>query len=298
MMMIKEVFDKLELDVEIEFNNRKLLVGIINEVFGELNEDKLRRTIMLIDKFAKLSKEELLKEFQIIGINGEQFDNLTSNLSLGYAEIKEKFANFDNELISQGLAEIGEMYKYLEGSKAMKSLLFTPHLARGIDIYTGMVWEIFLAGRKIGDLDFNVSIGGGGRFDKIITTFVDDGKEYPAVGMSFGLDAIYEVLVKKNEGKTATSVDVYVIPFGENDYQAFKFVSQLRMAGARVEIDKNVKKLKKSLNYANKQNIPFVIILGEDEFKSGIIKVKRMTDGQQDEFRLTDYEGIAKWVTA
>ena len=297
MMMIKEVFDKLELDVEIEFNNRKLLVGIINEVFGELDEDRLRRTIMLIDKFAKLSKEELLEEFQIIGINGEQFDNLTSNLSLGYAEIKEKFADSDNELISQGLAEIGEMYKYLDGSEAMKSLLFTPHLARGIDIYTGMVWEIFLAGRKIGDLDFNVSIGGGGRFDKIITTFVDDGKEYPAVGMSFGLDAIYEVLVKKNEGKTATTVDVYVIPFGESDYQAFKFVSQLRMAGARVEIDKNVKKLKKSLNYANKQNIPFVIILGEDEFKNGVIKVKRMSDGQQDEFRLTDYEGIAKWVT-
>lgn len=297
MMMIKEAFDKLELDVEIEFNNRKLLVGIINEVFGELNEDRLRRTIMLIDKFAKLSKEELLREFQNIDITEEQFDNLTNNLSLSYNELKAKFANCDNELISQGLAEIGEMYKYLDGSEAMKCLLFTPHLARGIDIYTGMVWEIFLAGRKIGDLEFNVSIGGGGRFDKIITTFVDDGNEYPAVGMSFGLDAIYEVLVKKNEGKTATTVDVYVIPFGENDYQAFKFASQLRMAGARVEIDKNVKKLKKSLNYANKQNIPFVIILGEDEFKNGVIKVKRMTDGQQEEFRLTDYEGIAKWVT-
>lgn len=296
MMMIKEAFDELELDVEIEFNNRKLLVGIIYEILGELDENQLRRAIMLIDKFAKLEKSELIEEFNLIGINQEQFENLTENLKLTYAQLKEKYENSENQLIIDGLDEIGEMYKYLMGSEVMDCLMFTPYLARGIDIYTGMVWEIFLKGRKIGDLDFNVSIGGGGRFDKIITTFVDDGKEYPAVGMSFGLDAIYEVLVKKNEGNTASTVDLYVIPFGETDYEAFKFASDLRIAGVRVEIDKNVQKLKKSLNYANKQNIPYVIILGDDEFANGTIKVKRMKDGYEKSFKLNDYEGIKEFV--
>lgn len=297
MMMIKEAFDELELGVEIEFNNRKLLVGIIYEILGELDENQLRRAIMLIDKFAKLEKSELIEEFNLIGVNQEQFENLTEKLKLNYKQLKEEYENSDNQLIIEGLDEIGEMYKYLEGTEAMDCLIFTPYLARGIDIYTGMVWEIFLKGRKIGDLDFNVSIGGGGRFDKIITTFVDDGKEYPAVGMSFGLDAIYEVLVKKNEGNSASTVDLYVIPFGETDYAAFKFASNLRVAGIRVEIDKNVQKLKKSLSYANKQNIPYVVILGDNEFANGTVKVKRMKDGYEESFKLDDYEGIKEFVT-
>ena len=297
MMMIKEAFDELELGVEIEFNNRKLLVGIIYEILGELDENQLRRAIMLIDKFAKLEKSELIEEFNLIGVNQEQFENLTEKLKLNYKQLKEEYENSDNQLIIEGLDEIGEMCKYLEGTEAMDCLIFTPYLARGIDIYTGMVWEIFLKGRKIGDLDFNVSIGGGGRFDKIITTFVDDGKEYPAVGMSFGLDAIYEVLVKKNEGNSASTVDLYVIPFGETDYAAFKFASNLRVAGIRVEIDKNVQKLKKSLSYANKQNIPYVVILGDNEFANGTIKVKRMKDGYEESFKLDDYEGIKEFVT-
>ena len=297
MMMIKEAFDELELGVEIEFNNRKLLVGIIYEILGELDENQLRRAIMLIDKFAKLEKSELIEEFNLIGVNQEQFENLTEKLKLNYKQLKEEYENSDNQLIIEGLDEIGEMCKYLEGTEAMDCLIFTPYLARGIDIYTGMVWEIFLKGRKIGDLDFNVSIGGGGRFDKIITTFVDDGKEYPAVGMSFGLDAIYEVLVKKNEGNSASTVDLYVIPFGETDYAAFKFASNLRVAGIRVEIDKNVQKLKKSLSYANKQNIPYVVILGDNEFANGTVKVKRMKDGYEESFKLDDYEGIKEFVT-
>lgn len=296
MMMTKEVFDQLELDVEIEFNNRKLLIGIITLVLGELDESKLRRVIMLIDKFAKMSKEELLQEFELIDVREEQFNELISYLRLNYIELKTKLTGTNSELISQGLIEIDEMYKYLEGTDAMKCLKFAPYLARGIDIYTGMVWEIFLKERKICGQDFNVSIGGGGRFDKIITTFVDDGTEYPAVGMSFGLDAIYEVLVLKNKGKKVSTVDIYVIPFSDTDYEAFKFVSKLRNVGLRVEIDKNVKKLKKSLSYANKQGIPYVIIFGEDEFTSGIIKLKKMETGEQYEFKTTDFEAIRKFI--
>ena len=296
MMMTTEAYNKLGLDIEIEFNNRKLLSGIIISVLGDLSEDKLRRCIMLIDKFAKLTREELIEEFNAIDVSVEQFDELMGYFSLDYEGLKAKLSDSESELIKQGIAEIDELYKYLEGTEAINRMKFAPYLARGIDVYTGMVWEVFLRERKIAGQDFNVSIGGGGRFDKIITTFVDDGTEYPAVGMSFGLDVIYEILVLKNAGKNASTVDVFVIPFG-TDVQSFKFASGLRNSGARVEVDKNVKKLKKSMNYANKMNIPYVVIIGEDEIEKGTVKVKDMTSGDNTEFKIDDYDSIMKFIT-
>jgi len=296
MMMTTEAYNKLGLDIEIEFNNRKLLSGIIKSVLGEISDDKLRKCIMLIDKFAKLTRDELVDEFEKIEISSENFNEMMGYFSLDYLGLKAKLANSDNELINQGLAEIEELYKYLDGTEALKRMKFAPYLARGIDVYTGMVWEVFLKDRKIAGQDFNLSIGGGGRFDKIITTFVDDGTEYPAVGMSFGLDVIYEILVLKNAGKPTSTVDVFVIPFG-TEFESFKFASKLRDNGLRVEVDKNVKKLKKSMAYANKMNIPFVIILGEDELKNGNIQVKNMDTGISTEFPINEFEQIKDFIT-
>lgn len=295
MMMTNEAYKKMGLDIEIEFNNRKLLTGIIISVLGELQEETLRKCIMLIDKFAKLTREELVEEFEKIEINSDKFDELIKYFNLDYAGLKTALANVDNEMIKEGLEEIDELYRYLEGTEAVSCMKFAPYLARGIDIYTGTVWEIFLKDRKIANQEFNVSIGGGGRFDKIITTFVDDGMEYPAVGMSFGLDVIYEILVLKNAGKKTSTVDLFVIPFG-TEFDSFKFASKLRDTGLRVEVDKNVKKLKKSLAYANKMNIPYVIILGDDELKNGIIRVKDMENGKNREFNIDDFESIKDYI--
>ena len=296
MMMTNEVYKKLGLDIEIEFNNRKLLSGIIISVLGNTSEKKIRKCIMLIDKFAKLSREELIEEFNKLNVSAEQFEELMSYFSLNYASLKEKVANSDSILIREGLAEIDELYQYLEGTEAVNCMRFAPYLARGIDVYTGMVWEVFLKDRKIAGQNFSVSIGGGGRYDKIITTFVDDGTEYPAVGMCFGLDVIYEILEMKNAGKKTSTVDVFVIPFGTN-FESFKFASALRNVGLKVEVDKNVKKLKKSLTYANKMNIPYVIILGEDELAKGIIQIKTMENGINTEFSIDDYEGIKQFCS-
>lgn len=295
MMMTNEAYKKMGLDIEIEFNNRKLLTGIIISVLGELQEETLRKCIMLIDKFAKLTREELVEEFEKIEINSDKFDELIKYFNLDYTGLKTALANVDNEMIKEGLEEIDELYRYLEGTEAVSCMKFAPYLARGIDIYTGTVWEIFLKDRKIANQEFNVSIGGGGRFDKIITTFVDDGMEYPAVGMSFGLDVIYEILVLKNAGKKTSTVDLFVIPFG-TEFDSFKFASKLRDTGLRVEVDKNVKKLKKSLAYANKMNIPYVIILGDDELKNGIIRVKDMENGENREFNIDDFESIKDYI--
>ena len=295
MMMTTEVYKKLGIDIEIEFNNRKLLSGIIMMTLGNISDDVLRKSIMLIDKFAKLTRKELVVEFEKMGISEDKLEELFEILNLDYGSLKERLSKSDSELISEGLSEIDELYAYLAGSKALENMKFAPYLARGIDIYTGTVWEIFVKGRKVANQDFNLSIGGGGRYDKIITTFIDDGNEYPAVGMSFGLDVIYEILVLKDTDKKVSTVDLYVIPFGTS-VESFNFVSKLRDAGVKVDIDKSDKKLKKSMNYANKMNIPFVIVLGEDEVASNTVKIKDMDAGTESSFSLDDIEGIKKYI--
>ena len=295
MMMTNDAYKKLGLDIEIEFNNRKLLSGIIFCVFGEIPEDILRKSIMLIDKFAKLTDDELLAEFEAIGVDKSKVKILKEILSSDYATLKEKMAAYDNELVNEGLAEVDDLYRYLDGTEAAGCMKFAPYLARGIDIYTGTVWEIFLKDRKVGNQEFNLSIGGGGRYDKIITSFVDDGNEYPAVGMSFGLDVIYEILILKEAGKKISTVDLYVIPMN-TEAETFKFVSKMRAVGVRTEMEKKVQKLKKSMNFANKMNIPYVIIIGENEIQKNTIQLKDMNSGNVKEFCLDDYKGIKEFM--
>lgn len=295
MMMTNEVYHQLGLDIEIEFNNRKLLSGIILSILGEISDKKIRKVIMLIDKFAKLTREELVEEFNKLDINSEQLKELLAYFELDYLELKSKLASSTNELIVQGLSEIDELYMYLSGTDTVSHMKFAPYLARGIDVYTGTVWEVFLKNRKIANQDFNLSIGGGGRYDKIITTFVNDGKEYPAVGMSFGLDVIYEILALKNAGKVVPIVDVFVIPFGTLK-ESFDFASSLRNVGVKVEIDKNFKKLKKSMSYADRMNIPFVVVIGENEVVQRTIQVKNMVTGINTEFSIDDVQAIKDFV--
>jgi len=297
MMMTSEVYKKLGLDIEVEFNNRKLLSGIIYSVFGNISDEILRKSIMLIDKFAKLTESELFAEFAKIGIEESKVKTLQEILSSDYAKLKKIVQIYDNKMIQEGIEEIDELYNYLTGTKTLEVMKFAPYLARGIDIYTGMVWEVFLKDRRIGNQEFNMSIGGGGRYDKIITTFVNDGIEYPAVGMSFGLDVIYEILILKNAYKKNSTVDLFVIPINTK-IETFKFVSKMRELGVKTDMEKKEQKLKKSMKFANKMNIPYVTIIGEDELNNQIISVKNMDSGKTVEFALDDYAGIKELINS
>lgn len=297
MMMTSEVYKKLGLDIEVEFNNRKLLSGIIYRVFGNISDEILRKSIMLIDKFAKLTESELFAEFTKIGIEESKVKTLQEILSSDYAKLKKIVQIYDNKMIQEGIEEIDELYNYLTGTKTLEVMKFAPYLARGIDIYTGMVWEVFLKDRRIGNQEFNMSIGGGGRYDKIITTFVNDGIEYPAVGMSFGLDVIYEILILKNAYKKNSTVDLFVIPINTK-IETFKFVSKMRELGVKTDMEKKEQKLKKSMKFANKMNIPYVTIIGEDELNNQIISVKNMDSGKTVEFALDDYAGIKELINS
>lgn len=295
MNLTHDGFKNLGLDIEIRYNNRKLLTGLIQKIFGKLDAYTTRKAIMLIDKLDKLTNDELKAEFKKIDFDGEKVDELLQVLSLSFDKIKEKYEADAEGILKEGIDELSELILYTKNTVASEDMVFSPYLARGIDIYTGTVWEIFLKNRNVNGHDFNVSLGGGGRYDHIITEFVGTGEEYPAIGMSFGLDVIYEILNKMHEGEVKSCVDLFIIPIGTG-VDSFKLASGLRNEGLKVEIEKMDRRVKKSMNYANKENIPFVVVIGEDEVKNGKIKLKDMQSGDEHEFGIGDYVSMKKII--
>ena len=148
--------------------------------------------------------------------------------------------------------------------------MFTPTLARGLSIYTGLVFEFY---DKLNRL--TCAIGAGGRYNKIITNFIDNGQEYPACGLSFGLEPIFVIL--SNENKNESLIDVYMVPLNTNT-ETLKLANELRNKNIKVLIEMNKKKVGKCFEYAERENIKNVMIIGEDEIASGIYNIKNMQE--------------------
>ena len=266
-----EAYTKLGIDVIIKYNNRKFLSGIIIE--AGIDEELVTSTITVIDKFEKLSKQELEKEFIKIGLNNTQIEKLYEYLNMS----QEQFANIEgkNEILQQGINELNILKQYIEKLGLLEYVKFVPSLARGQEYYTGTVFEAYTR-----DGSITSSIGGGGRYDKMITEFVDNGNIYPAVGISFGLNVIYEFLKNKKEFTENALTDIFIIPMG-TEIECLKIAESLRKAGYKVEVEMKNRKMKKSLEYANEENIPYVFILGEDELEKQCITVKDMKQKTQ-----------------
>lgn len=303
MTMTAEAYRNLGLDIVIKYNNRKLLSGLIACVCGEISEAVNRKVIMLIDKFAKMTEEELMKQFSEIEISHEKYFELRELLSANFADLRNMLTKYTlNSLADEGLREIEDLQTFVSGTEAEKVMEFAPYLARGIDIYTGTVWEVFLkdgiivSGNETIDFRYT-SIGGGGRYDKIITNFIDDGNDYPAVGMTFGLDVIYEVMSRKSDDWGRSFVDLYVIPMG-TEKESFIFASRLRLCGINVEIEKINRKVKKSMEYANKAGIPYSCVIGSDEVDNGEVIIKNMNNRDQRSFALSDTASILSFIKA
>lgn len=277
-----EAYKKLGIDVIIKYNNRKFLSGIIIEA-GIPNEF-ITDTITIIDKFEKLTKQELEQEFLKIGVNKDQIEKLYSFLQMNSEELIN--IKSENEILNQGIKELETLKGYIAKLDLLQYVQFSPSLARGQEYYTGTVFEVYDAKGEI-----KSSIGGGGRYDKMITDFIDDGKQYPAVGISFGLNVIYEILKDKEEFAEKALTDIFIIPMG-TEIECLKIAEILRKANYKVEIEMKQRKMKKSLEYANEENIPYVFILGEDELKQNIISIKNMKEKTQTTISL---DKIADW---
>lgn len=273
-----EAYNNLGIDVVIKYNNRKFLSGIIIE--AGIPENLVTETITVIDKFEKLSKAELEKEFTKVGLNSKQTEKLFMYLNMD----ADQLINIENknEILAQGIEELNTLKDYIEKLGLLEYVQFAPSLARGQEYYTGTVFEAYVK-----DGSITSSIGGGGRYDKMITDFINNGNTYPAVGVSFGLNVIYEILKNREEFTENALTDIFIIPMG-TEIEALKIAETLRKAGYKVEVEMKNRKMKKSLEYANDEKIPFVFILGEDELANQCITVKDMNQKAQVQISTTN----------
>ena len=263
-LMAVNTYKELGIDVVVKYNNRKLMSGLI-ELAG-IDKDKTDSVIGIVDKLDKVRHDELRSMFKELNISDESIDKLFSLFEKNIDEYKE-LAN-ENELVNEGLNELIEVNTYLDGLGIIDKCKFTPTLARGLSIYTGIVFEFYDSLNRISS-----AIGGGGRYNKIITNFMDNGNSYPAIGLSFGLEPIFVIL--KQEMEKPRLIDIYMVPLDTN-VEVLKMATKLRENGYRVLIEMNKKKVGKCFEYAERENIKYVMIVGENEVNSGVYKIKDM----------------------
>lgn len=272
LIMVKKAFDKLNIDILIKWNNRKLMSGLIK--YCNIPDASIDKVISIIDHMEKVSNKELIEEFKKNGIDNTKATEILDIFKLILDEYSSKFKDTDISLISEGLSEINEINNLIKEFNLEDCTLFSPTLARGLSIYTGIVFEFFDKKKRI-----TSSLGGGGRYDKIITDFIDNGEIYPACGLSFGLEPIYAIL--KEEINKNSLVDCLVIPMNQ-DVEALKLTTKLRENNIKVILEMNKRKIKKSFEFANKENIKYVIVVGEDEVAKRKYSLKNMETGNQE----------------
>ena len=287
MTMTSNCFKELGIDIYIEWNNRKLLSGLIME--AGIDDGIINKVILSVDKLAKIGEDGVKKELSDYNVSDDSLNKLFGFFAMDINTLKSFFGNSNNSLLLDGIREVLELSNYLE-ELGVNECRFTPYLARGLEIYTGTVWEVFDAKRRI-----TSSIGGGGRYDKIITNFINDGNDYPAVGMTFGLVPIYEILAMDSSSSSDRLYDLYVVPMNENIY-SLKFANSLRNMGVRVIVEFNNKKLKKAFNWASKNDIPYVVVIGSTEIETGVINIRDMVNSMDISVNINELDNICKIV--
>ena len=283
-----KAFNKLNIDVVIKYNSRNLMTGLLLE--SGIDSTLIQNVTTVIDKKDKLTKPEFEDKLIEIELTKSQIDNIVNYFNLSLEKLNIMFANTSNEKIKIGLEELNNLEKDLKGINIYSVCDFSSSLARGQNYYTGNVFEVYDRNGGI-----NESIGAGGRYDKMITEFINDGNKYPTVGISFGLSAIYELLKDNAMFDDKSDTDIYIIPM-DTEIESLLLANNLRDLGYNVEIEMKTKKLKKSLDYANKEKIPYVIILGENEIKNNAIIVKDMFNNNSIELKLNNLEKIKEYI--
>jgi histidyl-tRNA synthetase len=271
-----DVFSQLGIDVFVKVNNRKLLFGIFEE--SGVEKEKFIGVALSIDKLDKIGKEGVKKELEQ-KIEKEKIKKIFSIIEesekLGTNEEKLEYFKkvLNNETAKEGIKEVEEFFYFVKLFQNGENwqIMLSPFLARGLGYYTGMIWEVYTK-------NFFSSLAAGGRWDNMIQKYLNSKEEYPATGMSFGLDAIFAILPKKEEEKEKF---IYIVPLQrEQVKKAIEVAKILRKKNiyCDVAIDK---KITKALEYANKKKIKYCIIIGKEEEEKGVVKLKNMQDGSE-----------------
>ena len=272
-------------DFTICINNRKILNGL----FEEVNQQELSVDIMrIIDKIEKIGKNNVIESLKDLNVQQEAIDKIIEFMEIE-GTTDEKLAtlanlNFKSELFKNGVEELKQVVNYVRDFGVPdNNFKVDLSIARGLDYYTGTVYETFLNEyRQIG------SVCSGGRYDNLAEFYTD--KKLPGVGISIGLTRLFYILNELNALKVEKQwvSKVLVVPMTDNIQKCIGIGNTLRQSGIPTQIYLENKKIKAKFKYADRLNIPYVITIGEDEITSGTIALKDMQTGEQKILKLED----------
>jgi len=282
-------FEKLNLPVEIKINNRQILLALA-EICG--GSEKLIDLTIAIDKLDKIGWEKVQVELSAKGFTTAQQTTIQTYLNIeGSNEEKlKKLAALlgDNTAGQTGIAELNYVLNYHNNTGMAKHLVADFTLARGLNYYTGLIFEVKAIGAQMG------SIGGGGRYNDLTSLF--GVPNIPGVGISFGVDRIYDVMEEKNlfPASVEQATQVLFFNLGENEaLQSYQLMLALRNKKIACEIYPEKSKFDKQFKYAEKKNIPTIVIIGSEELAAKKCTIKNLNSGQQDTITfeaLMDYQ--------
>ena len=289
--IIDKVFSKLNISVTIKLNNRKVLSGMAEIIDAA---DRLTDITTAIDKLDKIGIEKVYEELLAKGISQDSIDQLEPIINL--SGNNDSKINCLKQLIgatevgSKGILELESVLNYLMLIDVNSTVEIDQSLARGLNYYTGAIIEV-----KANDVSIG-SICGGGRYDNLTGIF--GLPDVSGVGVSFGADRIYDVMNELNlfPKEVETSTQVLLVNFGEKEANhSLEILETLQQAGINAELYPDSVKMKKQMKYADQRNIPYVMLIGEQEMESKQYTLKSMTTGEQE--KLTVDEIVSKFVT-
>ena len=290
--IVDKVFEKLGINVLVKINNRKVLAGLA-EICGF--PDKVVDITVAIDKLDKVGLDAVKEEMVEKGLTAEAVSILEPVLTLSGTN-REKIEKMRGIMASsaeglKGLDELEELFAYIEAAGIRTATEIDLSLARGLNYYTGAIFEVKALDWQIG------SICGGGRYDNLTGIF--GLPDMSGVGVSFGADRIYDVLkgLDKFPKDLASATTLLFANMGADELRyVLPVAGALRSAGVPVEIYPDNAKLKKQFDYADRKNIPFLSITGGDEVAQGVISIKDLRSGEQKSFKKGDTEGILEFL--
>ncbi len=286
--IVDKIFSQLGIGVTIKLNNRKVLAGIA-ETIGE--ENRIIDITIAIDKLDKIGLEKVNEELKGKGISEEAIQKLQPILKLS-GDNTEKLNRIEqvisgSKVGQKGVEEIKTIFAYLKGGNVASNVELDLTLARGLNYYTGAIFEV-----KANDVEIG-SITGGGRYDDLTGIF--GLPDISGVGISFGADRIYDVMEQLGlfPKDQSVSTQVMFVNFGKKEEgYCLPLLNSLRKAGISSEIYPSDEKMKKQMNYANRKGVKYVILVGESEIADGTVTLRNMESGEQIKIeanRLTEY---------
>ena len=282
--IVEEVYRRLGINVCLHINNRKVLAGIA-EVIGA--PDKMIDITVAIDKLDKIGVEAVNAELIERGLNAEQVDKLQPILNLSGSTtdklnaLRTILAN--SEVGLKGVEELETLFGLIEATDVHLNIELDLCLARGLNYYTGAIFEVKALDAQIG------SITGGGRYDNLTGIF--GLPNVSGVGISFGADRIYDVLIELDlfPKELQSATQVLFATFGDQELRyALRWAKALRAAGKTVEVYPEPTKMKKQMGYADSKQIPFVAIVGGNEMETNTVMFKNMATGEQKQVTLDE----------